>query len=405
MRPLEGIRIIDLSMGWAGPLACRHMADLGAEVIKVESCVRFDWWRSWEATPEWIEDDGAEKSSAFNMVNRNKMAITLELDVPQGRELLLQLVADANAVVENFSGGVLRKLDLEYEVLKAANEKIILLSMQPFGATGPWSEFRAYGSTVEQSSGLPHLNGMPQDLPVMQHVALGDAVGGITGAQALLAALRHQHRTGEGQRVDLSQTEGLFPLASHGILHVTATGREPERGTDDLASMLHSGVYPCAGEDEWIVIEISEPSQWRALAQALDLPDDFADSETPEARVKRQETLARCTAERSAFELMQALQTLGVPATRTFSYGELLQHPHLNSRNFWQWRERAVVGNQPNPSAPYRYGEDPLPVRNPAPTLGQHNVEVFTQQLGLAQEEIDQLAERGVIGWRPRMPD
>ncbi|MEK9748709.1 MAG: CoA transferase, partial [Pseudomonadales bacterium] len=112
MSPLSGFRIIDLSMGWAGPLACRHLADLGAEVIKVESCIRFDWWRSWEATPEWIEQDGAEKSTSFNMVNRNKRAITLELDQAEGKALLLRLVGHTHAVVENFSGGVLKKLGL-----------------------------------------------------------------------------------------------------------------------------------------------------------------------------------------------------------------------------------------------------------------------------------------------------
>ena len=129
-RALQGIRVIDLSMGWAGPLAARHLADMGAQVIKVESCERFDWWRSWEATPEWIEDDGAEKSVAFNMVNRNKKNLTLDLENPHGRALLLDLVKEANVVVENYSGAVLPKLGLSYEVFKAVNPKIILLSMQ-----------------------------------------------------------------------------------------------------------------------------------------------------------------------------------------------------------------------------------------------------------------------------------
>ena len=224
MRPLAGIRIVDLSMGWAGPLACRHLADLGADVIKVESCERFDWWRSWEATEEWIADNGAEKSVAFNMVNRNKRAITLDLEHPEGRDLFLQLVKTANAVVENYSGNVMPKLGLNYEVLKAAKSDIILLSMPAFGSTGPWAKFRAYGSTVEQSSGLPHLQGFVEDQPTMLHVALGDAVGGITGASALLTALRHQARTGAGQFVDQIEQQ-----QEHG--HALAADREclPQR--------------------------------------------------------------------------------------------------------------------------------------------------------------------------------
>ena len=149
---LSAITVIDLTMGWAGPLATRNLADMGADVIKVESCERFDWWRSWEATPEWIADDGAEKSNQFNMVNRNKRAITLDLEHPEGRRLLLELVRTANAVVENFSGGVLPKLDLSYDVFRSVRSDVILLSMPAFGSTGPWRLFRAYGSTVEQSS-------------------------------------------------------------------------------------------------------------------------------------------------------------------------------------------------------------------------------------------------------------
>ena len=401
MKPLAGIRIVDLSMGWAGPLTCRHMADLGAEVIKVESCIRFDWWRSWEATPEWIEDDGAEKSTAFNMVNRNKLAITLELDDAEGRELLLRLIAGAHAVVENFSGGVLGKLDLQYPTLKAHNERIILLSMPPFGASGPWAEFRAYGSTVEHSSGLPHLNGKPDDLPVMEHVALGDAMGGITGAQALITALRHQHRTGQGQQVDLSQTEGLFPLASHGILHFAATGQEPDRGGADLQHSLHRGVYPCVGDDEWIAIEITHEAQWTALATELGIELDAENNVAEDLDA----VISERTATRDAQVLMQSLQAVGVPAARAGTFGDLLENPQLAARDFWQWRERAVVGNQPNPSPPYRYGTEPLPVVSPAPTLGEHNRQVLGELLGLTEEAIDSLAERGIIGSRPRMPE
>ncbi|MEJ2090533.1 MAG: CoA transferase, partial [Gammaproteobacteria bacterium] len=242
-RPLEGIRIVDLSMGWAGPLACRHMADMGADVIKVESCERFDWWRSWEATPEWIADDGAEKSAAFNMVNRNKRSVTLDLEHAEGRRMLLDLVRRSNAVVENFSGGVMRKLELSYDVLRSVREDVILLSMPAFGSTGPWAEFRAYGSTVEQSSGLPHLNGLPEDPPTMQHVAYGDAVGGLTGASALVTALRHQARTGQGQFVDLSQVEALHALGVHGILEHDVMGPPFRRlGNRSLRFAPH-GVY------------------------------------------------------------------------------------------------------------------------------------------------------------------
>ena len=406
---LGGIRIIDLTMGWAGPLATRHLADMGADVIKVESCERFDWWRSWEATPEWIEDDGAEKSNQFNMVNRNKRGITLDLEQPEGRRLLLELVATANAVVENYSGGVLPKLGLSYDVFRAARENIVLLSMPAFGSTGPWRMFRAYGSTVEHSSGLPHLHGYADDPPSMLHVAYGDAVGGLNGAAALLTALRHQRRSGEGQYVDLSQVESLFPLAAHGILEFAATGQAPPRRGNFSSTSAPHGVYPCAsGEDEpdeWLVLQVQSEDQWRALQSLVPELRDFGRLQD---RIKRVDALDRVIAawthSRSAHALMAELQTHGIPAAATHAMSTLMNDPHLSARGYWQWLERAVVGNQPNPSAPYRLGTAPVPICAPAPTLGQHNREVLGGILGLDDERLSALEAEGIIGTRPRMP-
>ena len=365
---LKGIRIIDLSMGWAGPLACRQLADMGADVIKVESCERFDWWRSWEATPDWIEDDGAEKSVAFNMVNRNKRAITLDLEHADGRDLLLRLVASAHAVVENFSGGVLAKLNLSYEVLKNVNEKIVLLSMPAFGSTGPWRNFRAYGSTVEQSSGLPHLNGMAEDLPTMHHVAYGDAVGGLNGASALLVALRHQLRRGEGQFVDLSQVEALFPLAAHGILQYSVTGNEPPRTGNQSNESIPHGVYACAGDDEWIVIQIFNDTQWQALKlAAAPCLDAFTDRHAQREVVDQ--AIGEWTRSKNSHQLMRVLQAEKIPAAATHKASTLLEDAHLQQRGYWQWMERAVVGNQPHPSPPFRVDGEAVALQTPAPTF------------------------------------
>ncbi|HEY5645756.1 MAG TPA: CoA transferase [Pseudomonadales bacterium] len=406
---LAGIRIVDLTMGWAGPLATRNLADMGADVIKVESCERFDWWRSWEATPQWIADDGAEKSNQFNMVNRNKRAITLDLEHPEGRRLLLELVATANAVVENYSGGVLPKLKLSYEVFREVRPDIVLLSMPAFGSTGPWRMFRAYGSTVEQSSGLPHLHGHPEDLPTMVHVAYGDPVGGLNGAAALLTALRHQRRTGQGQFVDLSQVESLFPLAAHGILEFSATGVAPPRLANRSRSFAPHGVYPCAATpecpDAWLVLQVQTEAQWRSLVALIPGLDEFGGVDD---RLSRQQALdaaiARWSQTRSSRSLMLELQTRGIPAAATNAMRDLIGEPQLEARGYWQWLDRAVVGNQPNPSPPYRLGAEPIPVRTPAPTLGQHNGEVLGGLLGLSGVELERLEAEGVIGTRPRMP-
>ena len=171
-------------------------------------------------------------------------------------------------MVENFSGSVLPKLHLGYEQFRKAKDDIILLSMPAFGSTGPWSRLRAYGSTAEQASGLPHLNGYAEDPPTMHHVADGDAVGGLNGAAALLVALNHLAHRGEGQFVDLSQAEALFPLGVHGIVHYAATGDAPPRTGNRSAPYAPHGVYPCRGEDQWILIQAGEERQWQALKRA-----------------------------------------------------------------------------------------------------------------------------------------
>ena len=401
--PLTGVRIIDLSMGWAGPLAARHAADLGAEVIKIEGLVRFDWWRSWEATQEWIDDDGAEKSSAFVYVNRNKLDVTLDLEDEQGRRLLLDLVATADAVVENFSGGVLPKLDLDYEHLKTANPEIVMISMPAFGSDGPWAEFRAYGSTVEQASGLPHLTGGPDDPPVMQHVAFGDSIGGLNGAAALFTALIHKQKTGKGQFVDLSQAECLFPLGAQGILHQSVTGTPPLRCGNHHPDYAPHGVYPVLGDDRWVVIQVFDEQDWAALEDITGL--QYGDLQDRLARCSElDQELAAWTAEQDGKALMATLQKAGIACAVVNSALDLLDEPQLEARNYVQWLERAVVGNIPHPSTPYRPGAEPLPIRMPTPTLGQHNREVLGGILGLSDGELAELEARGIIGTKPRLP-
>ncbi len=404
-RPLEGIRIIDLSMGWAGPLATRNLADMGAQVIKVESCERFDWWRSWEATQAWIADNGAEKSPQYLYVNRNKQDITLDLENPRGRELLLQLVATADVLVENYSGGVLPKLKLDYSNLIEANPGLVMVSMPAFGSTGPWSQFRAYGSTVEHSSGLPHLVGDPEQAPTMQHVAFGDAVGGLNGTAAILTALWHKQRSGEGQFVDLSQVECLFPLAAPGILHQSVYGQSPRRSGNKHPDHAPHGVYPCEGDDAWVVIQVTDEIQWQRLQDLIPALAPFGDVDE---RLDKREALDECvrawTQQRPAAAVMQLLQGVGVTAAKLNNAQAILDEPHLQDRGYLQWLEREYVGVQPHPSPPFRVTADPIPITSPAPTLGQHNHDILGELLGLGAAELEELEQQGVIGTKPRMP-
>ncbi len=407
---LQDIRIVDLTMGWAGPLATRQLADLGADVIKVESCQYFDWWRGWESTPESIAQKLYEQSTAFNTTGRNKLGITLDLTSRRGVDLLLRLVAKSDAVIENYTASVLPRLGLDYERLRQANPELVMVSMPPFGRSGPWMNHRAYGSTVEQASGLPHLNGRAGDPPTMQHVALGDPIAGINAAAALLTALRHRRRTGEGQYVDLSHVQSMFPLAAHGLIEQAVRGAPPERSGGRHPLFAPWGVYPCIGAEPWITVTVETGEQWRGLCDVLGMDAEDPGFASATDRKQREDELDSALATRTRLHdglaLERRLTSAGVPAAVLRNTLDVLYDPHLEARGYWQWRERAYVGNQPNPSAPFRPVADdgasrPYAVEWPAPTLGQHNREVLTRLLGLSGDELKALERDNVIGTEP----
>ena len=404
--PLNSLTIIDLGMGWAGPLAARNLADLGATVIKVEGCVRFDWFRNWEASQEWIDDDGAEKAINFIYVNRNKLDVTLDFEQQAGRELLLKLIGEADAVIENYSGGVLPKLKLEYESLKKVNPELVMVSMPAFGSTGPWSAFRAYGSTVEQAAGLPHLQGSEDQPPTMLHVAFGDAIAGLYGSSALLTALFHKKNTGQGQFVDLSQAECLLPSAIHGVLHQSVTGESPKRQGNKRSEYFIHSLFPCKGVDKWLLIQIDSESDWeKAINQIpeLKLAKPMMTDEVGAEASNVERILWGWTKEQDARSLMDALRSIGIKATVLNAISDLMSDPQLLARGYMQMVERVFVGSQPHPSSPWRIAKTPLPITRSAPTLGQHNKEVLGGILGLSDDALASLEENGIIGTKPKL--
>lgn len=409
--PLAGVRVVDLAMGWAGPLATRHFAELGADVVKVEACQYPDWWRGVDDRPIVFEQRLYEKSPYFNVLSRSKRGITLDLTTQEGRRLVKELVKDADVVIDNYSAGVLPKLGLDYDDLKQANPEIIMLSMPAFGTDGPWRECRAYGSTLEQASGLPSVAGRPQDPPSMVHIAYGDPIGGLHAASALLVALFHKQRTGRGQRIILSQVECMFSLAAPWIVEQSANGRIGERmGTRHPQHAPHD-FYRCAGDDAWVLVAVTDDAKWSKLCEALERPDLAQDAALASAAGRRaqhsriDDAIAAWTASRAPQAAMEQLQSAGVPAGVSRAPRALLDDPHLQARGFWQWIDRELVGSHPQPSPPYRDSLGALPPMRPAPTLGQSNEAVLGGLLGLGVAEIDALRCAGVIGDRAVPPE
>ncbi len=405
-KPLAGLRIIDLSMGWAGPVCTRNLADLGADVIKIEACGYPDWWRGVDNRAETVTQRLYEKSARFNIMNRGKRAITLDLTQPAGVALAKALVKDADAVIENYSAEVLRKFGLDHAELRKVNPGLVMVSMAAFGSTGPWRETRAYGSTLEQGSGLPGVAGRAGDPPMMNHLAYGDAVGGLNACSAMLIALLHRRRTGEGQFIDLSQVQCMLPFTAAWAIEQSANGHVAPRAGNRHPLFVPHGVFPSAGVDKWVSIAVTDDAMWRALAPIVGLDDAaFATAAGRRAEEDHLEAvIAAWTRSRSPDEAMQILQKAGVAAGAVRHPMDLLEDPHLKARGFWQWIDRAYVGRHPQPSAPYREGDAAIAVRTPAATLGQYNEEVLGGLLGLSKAELEQLSRDGIIGSAALLP-
>ncbi|XSC48358.1 CaiB/BaiF CoA transferase family protein [Bradyrhizobium sp. RDT10] len=368
-KPLQAIRVIDFSMGWAGPLCTRTLADLGADVIKIEAIQYPDWWRGVDRRPAYVDGQKYEKTVRFCIMNRNKRGITLDLTRPQGLALAKRLVAGADIVVNNYSVDVLPKLGLGYDVLRTLNPRLIVMSMSAFGADSVHRDCRAYGSTLEQGSGLPGVIGNPDGPPVMSHTAFGDAVGGLNGCAAVLVTLIHARNTGQGQFIDLAQIECMMPFAAPWITVQSIGGMPPVKYGNRHPQFVPHGCFRCAGEDNWIVVAAIDADMWQRLARLIGRPDWAEDASLKSAGARRaiedviETGIAAWTLTRDVDEAMSELQAAKVAAGAARLPIDLLEDRHLKSRAFLQEIERAFIGLHPQPSMPIREGARPYAIR------------------------------------------
>ncbi len=380
------MRVVDLSMGWAGPMVGYILAALGADVIKVESHTHFDWWRG--SRPPG--DDPAlglfERSHVFNTTNRGKRGVCLNLATAEGRELALQLMDHADVVVENYGAGVLEKLGLGYDTVSARNPQAVMVRLPGFGSTGPEGTYLSFGNTIEGMSGLTSVLGYEDGPPMMMSNALGDPVGGLNGTLAALAAVRAHERDGRGRLVECSQLEGFLPLVAESLMEYQATGAVPARRGNRRPGSAVAGAFACAGE-EWVAIEMSDDAALSNLVGASPAPDPTL-------------VLLAWTALNSRDDVLKACRAAGIAAAPVNNEAEVLGLEPLSSTDFWQGQERAVVGFHQYPGLPVRWGGRRAEPERPAPTLGEHTDEVLTA-LGVHTTELQRLAAEGVIGTVP----
>ena len=413
--PLKNYRVLDLSRIWAGPYCTKLFADMGAEIIKMESLSVYDSHRGPVNPAKGIAaypdaepgDEPWNRNGWFNCLHMSKYGVTLELTKDEGRRVFELLVSISDVVIENFRQGSLERLGYTYEELRKHRPDLIYVSMPAFGNTGPWKGYLGYGIGQEQLSGMAHMTGYRGEGPMKSGINHGDPITGSHAAGVLMAALRHRRRTGKGMYIDVSQQESSVALMGPEVLAYQMTGQEPERRGNRSGWYAPANSYRCAGEDRWVTITATNQDQWRSLAQAMDA-DGLADDPrfaTNEARRENHDGLDRIISEWTigleAYDLTRKLQRLGVPAGPVLRGPDLLQDAHYKDRGTFVTVDHPQVGPKQYPGIPWKMSATPGVVRWPSPTLGQHNREVYGELLGLNGLEIDQLDQTGVIGTKP----
>jgi crotonobetainyl-CoA:carnitine CoA-transferase CaiB-like acyl-CoA transferase len=368
--PLSGIRVLDLTMGWAGPYAGRLLGDMGAEVIKIESA------RNWDVTRSLLplgrdEEKGYNRSGHFNHLNRNKLGCTLDLSHPQGREQFLRLVTMSDAVLEDHSDDVADDPGLSYDVLRQARPDVILVTISTDGEDGP--------------------------------------VAGISVAAALCAALLYRRRTGRGRWVEVAQRESAASLIGELFVGFSMNGRQPPLLDNRHRSMAPHGCYPCAGPSEagWLVIAVASDAEFAALCRVMGRPELAADPGFADvaSRYRHQgeldEAISAWTRGKTRREAALALQEAGVAASPVASVADLMEDHHLRARGFFEKTAHPEAGVWDTEGVPWRLSLTPAHVRLSAPCFGEHNDYIFRHLLRLSDEEVAELERQGVSGHEP----
>ena len=407
--PLEGYRVIDFGWVIAGPIVGAILADMGAEVIKVESRRRLDASRRGRPiTGEHIDrgDRGEEPDliPLFHAINRNKLSIAIDLTHSQAPPLLKDLITRSDVVVENFTPHVLRGIGLHYEALCEVKPDLIMLSLSAAGQTGPWREISAYAPSITSLAGLEGLVGYP-DGPVlgMPGLNFSDPTAGLLGAYAVMAALCHRQRTGQGQYIDMSQMEALTGLAVEAILDYMLNNRVRTPQGNRHPYMAPHGVYPCQGEDQWVALAVGSDAAWLAFCRALGDPGWTQDRRCADGyrRVRHRtwldQQVAAWTRMRSASDATALLRTVGIAVAPVMGIAQQFADPHYRARQVYVEIEHPRVGVETIYNVPWKLSATPGAVCRPAPSLGEHNTYVLGELLGLSQEDIERLQGAGVL--------
>lgn len=420
--PLEGVRIIDLTLVWAGPYATALLADLGAEVIRVESTRFFPpLTRGVMARPseQFIKDflvwvagmPGRQVGNRpwnrwplFNSHARNKRSMTLDLLRPNGMELFQRLVAISDVLVENNPTETMEKLGITYAGLQGIKPDIVMVRMPAFGNTGDYKNYRGVAPMNEDVAGHNCLRGYPDmDATGITSVYAADAASGAAAAFAVLTALHYRRRTGKGQLVELAQVENFFPYLGQAMLDYTMNGRV-QTTLGNRHPYAIQGCYPCKGDDRWVCITIFDDRDWEAFCNALGNPQWTQEERFSDllSRRRRHDELDRhiadWTREQDHYRVMRLLQAAGVAAGPVMDQRDAYNDPHLNDRKMFEEAYQEDTGTHLYPGAPFKMSDAPIRIRRGPVRLGEDNEYVYKRLLHISDEEYAALEAEGHIG-------
>ena len=406
-KPLAGLRVLDLGWVWAAPQVGSILAQLGAEVIKVEHRARPDNSRLSGIIirdGQRVEGDTIDMSPMFHQINKGKLGITLNLKEPAGVDILKQLAMTSDIVLENMSAGSVERSGIGYDTLSAINPRLVMVAMSGAGQFGPLADMRTYAPTMSSFAGLESLVGYEGELPTgALNFAIGDPNAAAHGLVALFAALARRETTGRGCYIDLSQTEALFATLTPYALQSQMEGRQPPTMGNAHPAMAPHGIYPAAGTDSWLTIAVRDDNDWAALARLADDQAWAGDAQFAESagRIAKREALddvlAAWTATQDRDELVAELRASGVPASPVNDIDGLWKNCQIAARGMADRVAIPGLGTETLFRAPWNVSGVAIATGTRGPVVGEHNEHVLRGSLGLSGEEFERLTAEGVI--------
>ncbi|HEY6241730.1 MAG TPA: CaiB/BaiF CoA-transferase family protein [Burkholderiales bacterium] len=405
-RPLSHIRVLDLSRVLAGPWASQNLADLGAEVIKIERPGTGDDTRDWG--PPFLKDrEGREtrESAYFLSVNRGKKSVTLDISTPDGQRIARGLAAKSDVLIENYKVGGLAKYGLAYDDLKKINPGIVYCSVTGFGQSGPYAQRPGYDFIFQGMGGLMSITGERDDLPgggpQKVGIAVTDVLAGMYASLAITAAIAHRERTGSGQYIDVALLDTIVAFGANQIFNYFTSGAVPKRYGNAHANLLPYEVFATA--DGHVILAAGNDSQWASFCRAAGRPELMGDARfrTMPDRIRNREVLIPLVRDimkrRASKDWIERLEAANVPCGPINNYKEVFESPQVAHRGLKIGMPHPLSGTLAGVASPMRFSETPVEYNVPPPLLGQHTREVLGELLGMRGEELDRLAVKKII--------